>query len=64
MSNLQSAFQKCVHNMNALRILMQLLYDNAIYFLLHRWVNEKFFYREEDIQKARRILQEKYSYSE
>ena len=43
---------------------MQLLYDNAIYFLLHKWINEYVNFEEEKMRKARKILQEKYAYRE
>ena len=43
---------------------MQLLYENAIYFLLYRWAIEYTNYEEEEIRNATKVLQEKYSYSE
>ena len=43
---------------------MQLSYENAIYFLLQEWVDEDDDFEEEDMRKAKRVLQEKYSYNE
>ena len=46
------------------RMLMLLLYENAIYFLLDVWVKDHTDYEEEKIRKARRVLQDKCSYNE
>ena len=51
-------------NLKPSRTLMQLLYENAIYFSLQEWVDEDDNFKEEDMRKAKRVLQEKYSYSE